>query len=97
MPRKGFAVFDADSHVLEPQELWEKYLEPEYRVPGRLALWREEGRLGSYLKVNGEVYRDTENANIPSYAIWRPGMTWDAVGELDPTVPHAAKRARASR
>jgi hypothetical protein len=55
MPRKGFAVFDADSHIIESRELWERYLEPEYRVAGRLALWREEGKLGSYLKINGEV------------------------------------------
>jgi uncharacterized protein len=90
MPRKGFAVFDADSHVAEPPILWEKFLEPEYRVPGRLALWREEGKLGSYLKINGEVFRDTENPNIPNYAIWHPGMTWDAIGELDPNIPHPA-------
>jgi uncharacterized protein len=90
MPHKGFAVFDADTHVVEPRALWEKYLEPEYRVAGRLALWREDGKFGSYLKINGEVYRDTENANIPSYAIWRPGMTWDAVGQLDPNIHHPA-------
>jgi predicted TIM-barrel fold metal-dependent hydrolase len=90
MPRKGFAVFDADSHIIESRELWEKYLEPEYRVAGRLALWREEGKLGSYLKINGEVFRDIENPNIPSYAIWRPGMTWESVGELDPKLAHPA-------
>ena len=89
MPRKRFAVFDADSHVVEPRELWEKYLEPEYRIAGRLALWREEGKLGSYLKINGEVFRDTENSNIPSYAIWRPGMTCESIGELDPRLPHS--------
>ena len=27
--RKPFPVFDGDSHVVEPPELWEKYLEPE--------------------------------------------------------------------
>jgi len=89
MPRKGFAVFDADSHVVEPRELWDRYLEPEYRIAGRLALWREEGKLGSYLKINGEVFRDTENPNIPGYAIWRPGMTWEAIGKLDSAVRHA--------
>ncbi len=90
MPRKGFAVFDADSHVVEPRALWENYLEPEYRVPGRLALWREDGKFDSYLKINGEVYRDTENPNIPSHAIWRPGMTWEAIGDLDPAIRHPA-------
>lgn len=88
MANKRFAVFDGDSHVVEPPELWTKYLEPEYRALGKHALWREEGKLGSYLKVNGKVFRDTSNSNIPRHAIWRPGMTWDAVGELDPTRRH---------
>ena len=87
---KSFAVFDADSHVVEPRELWDRYLEPEYRIAGRLALWREEGKRSSYLKINGEVFRDTENPNIPGYAIWRPGMTWEAIGELDPELRHSA-------
>ncbi|MEA2648036.1 MAG: uncharacterized protein QOG61_471, partial [Candidatus Binataceae bacterium] len=88
MANKRFTVFDGDSHVVEPPELWTKYLEPEYRTLGKHALWREEGKLGSYLKVNGKVFRDTMNSNIPRHAIWRPGMTWDNVGELDPRHRH---------
>ncbi len=84
MANKRFAVFDSDSHVVETPELWSKYLDPEFRTLGKFALWREEGKLGSYLKVNGKVFRDTMNSNIPRHAIWRPGMTWDKVGELDP-------------
>jgi len=72
--------------------LWEKYLEPEYRVPGKLALWREEGKFGSYLKINGEMFRDNDNVNIPSYGVWRPGMTWESVGELDPNVRYSGSR-----
>jgi len=89
MPNKQFAVFDSDSHVVEPRELWDKYLEPEYRTAGKQALWREEGKLGSYLKVNGKMFRDSMNSNIPRHAIWKPGMTWDKVGELDPDQRHA--------
>ena len=85
---KDFAVFDSDSHVVEPRDVWEKYLEPEYRVPGKIALWREEGRFDSYLKINGRVFRDNANPNIPRHAIWKPGMTWDSVGELDPDTRH---------
>jgi predicted TIM-barrel fold metal-dependent hydrolase len=87
--QKRFAVFDSDSHVVEPRDVWERYLEPEYRMLGKHALWREEGRTSSYLKVNGEIFRDTMNSNIPRHAIWRPGMTWDAIGELDPQTRHA--------
>ena len=43
--RKRFNVFDSDSHVVEPREGWEEYLEPEYRAPGKQALWREDGNI----------------------------------------------------
>ena len=86
---KAFAVFDGDTHVVEPPAVWEEYLAPEFRTLGKTALWREEGRYGSYLKVNGKVFRDTMNPNVPRHAIWKPGMTWDHVGALDPRTPHA--------
>jgi predicted TIM-barrel fold metal-dependent hydrolase len=88
MARKSFVVFDSDSHVVEPPEVWTTYLEPEYRTLGKHALWREEGKLTSYLKVNGKMYRDSMNSNIPRHAIWRPGLTWDQIGELDPGMRH---------
>ena len=56
MATKDFVVFDGDSHVVEPPALWEKYLDPEYRMLGKHALWRQEGRTGAYLKVNGEIW-----------------------------------------
>src|ERR1700677_2241918 len=90
MANKRFTVFDSDTHVVETPEIWTKYLEPEYRTLGKLALWREEGEFGSYLKVNGKMFRDTMNSNIPRHAIWRPGMTWDQVGELDSRQRHPA-------
>jgi predicted TIM-barrel fold metal-dependent hydrolase len=85
---KRFAVFDSDSHIVEPPELWEKYLDPAYRVLGKQALWRHEGATNTYLKINGKVVRDTMNPNLPRQAIWRPGMTWDDIGGLDPSVRH---------
>jgi predicted TIM-barrel fold metal-dependent hydrolase len=88
MPSKDFSVFDSDSHVVEPPAIWEKFLDPEYRTLGRHALWRHEGSNGSYLKVNGEIRRDKSNPNLPRHALWRPGMTWDAIGELDPHKRH---------
>jgi uncharacterized protein len=88
MPTKDFTVFDADSHVVEPPALWEQYLDAEYRTLGRQALWRHEGPSGAYLKVNGEIFRDKGNPNLPRHALWRPGMDWEAVGALDPQVRH---------
>lgn len=85
---KNFCVFDSDSHVVEPRAIWDTYLDPEYRTLGKFALWREEGKTNSYLKINGKVFRDSMNTNIPRHAIWQPGMSWEDVGELDPTVRH---------
>jgi hypothetical protein len=89
MVQKNFAVFDSDSHVVEPPELWTTYLDPEYRTLGSYALWREEGKWGSYLQVNGKLFRDTMNSNIPRHAIWRPGLKWKDIGELDPDTRHS--------
>ena len=89
MPSEELLI-DADGHILEPPDLWEKYLEPEYRTLGKHALWRQEGRTASYLKVNGEIFRDRSNPNLPRHALWRPGMDWDAIGALDPHLKHPA-------
>lgn len=88
MTKKRFAVFDGDSHVVEPPDLWGRYLDREYRQLGKQALWRQDGKTNSYLQVNGEIFRDTTNGNLPRHALWRPGMTWDSVGELDPHSRH---------
>ena len=45
MPTKAITVFDADSHVVEPAALWQRFLDPEYRTLGRHALWRQEATL----------------------------------------------------
>ncbi len=84
-----FTVFDSDSHVVEPSDVWTKYLDPEYRILGKFALWREEGKFGSYLKINGKIFRDIGNPNIPRHAIWSPELTWRKIGELDPGVRRA--------
>ena len=86
---KRFAVFDANSHIVESPAIWETYLEPDYRALGKFSLWREDGRYASYLKINGEAHHDQVNPNIPRYAIWRPGMTCEQIGELDPDTRHA--------
>ena len=89
MTTKDFVVFDADSHVVEPPALWEKYLDPEYRTLGKHALWRQEGRTGAYLKVNGEIFRDTKS-QLAAPRTLAAGMDWDAIGALDPDVKHPA-------
>lgn len=85
MASRHFAVLDSDSHVAEPPELWEKYLDPEYRTLGKHAPWCHEGRTGAYLKVNSEIFRD--KGQLARLALVREGWT------CLPSVPRVSARA----
>ena len=51
---KPCPVFDADSHVYEPTEIWTEFLDTEYRVPARSAFVREVDENGiEVILVNG--------------------------------------------
>ena len=49
------SVVDVDSHVLEPSDLWENYLEPEYRSRA-LRIKKDEKGL-EYLEIDGKPSR----------------------------------------
>ncbi len=50
----GIAVIDADSHVLEPVEIWRQYLEPEFRDQAPYFIKDEQG--GEHLVTEGAVH-----------------------------------------
>ena len=58
-----FTVFDSDTHVVEPPELWEKYLDPEYRTLGKHALWRHEG---APTRISRSMARSCATRGIPT-------------------------------
>ena len=31
MAKAGFKVFDSDMHVMEPPDLWQRYIEPQFK------------------------------------------------------------------
>jgi len=84
----AFRVVDADSHILEPTTIWEKYLDREYRTPARSAFWYEDcdGIITAIL--NGQPAKPLNTSKINRQAIWRPGMKPEDIGALDPTIPH---------
>ncbi len=85
---KSFPVIDADSHVLEPVAIWDEYLDPEYRVVARSWFWHEHDEVGPHTILNGKPAPELATPNLPRYALWRPGMTPQDIGELDPNTPH---------
>jgi len=51
----GFAVIDADRHVMEPSDLWDRYLEPEFK--GRV---RITGPFQSRRYIDGRSVSDSD-------------------------------------
>ena len=84
----AFPVVDADTHVVEPASIWTDYLDKDYRVLARSAFWREEGEVDTFTIVNGKQIREATQSRIPREAIWKPGVTREAIGQLDPSKPH---------
>ena len=31
MAKRGFKVLDSDLHIIEPPDLWQRYIDPEFR------------------------------------------------------------------
>jgi len=53
--RDGFLVIDADRHIMEPYDLWDRYLEPPFR--GRVKI-TGPGQSGRY--VDGKPVSDAD-------------------------------------
>jgi len=88
--RKPCTVIDADGHVYEPAAIWSEYLDPAYRVPARSAFWHEVDRDGNALTIlNGRVAPEMNRSKLNRQAVWRPGMTPETIGALDPHAPPA--------
>ena len=44
MAKNGFKVFDSDMHVMEPPDLWQRYIEPEFKAYAPIGLTGENLR-----------------------------------------------------
>jgi len=82
-------VVDVDSHVYEPSDVWEKYLDRDYGVAARSAFWHEVDQHGVEMTVlNGRRARSLRRSGINRQACWKPGMTPEEIGALDPEQFH---------
>jgi predicted TIM-barrel fold metal-dependent hydrolase len=81
------AIIDVDSHVYESAEIWDRYVPSEYRGLARSAFYHEIDHDGNRLTIlNGALGRDLNRSQLVRQAIWRPGMTVEQIGQLDPDV-----------
>jgi predicted TIM-barrel fold metal-dependent hydrolase len=80
------AVVDVDSHVYEPPQVWDR-VPADFRSLARSAFFHEVDELGNRLTIlNGAPGRELNRSRLVRQAIWRPGMTPDQIGQLDPDV-----------
>src|SRR5262245_48363124 len=64
MAKNGFKMIDAEMHVMEPVDLWERYIDPEFkaRAPRRLS----ERRWDIRTVVEGEVMAAMPGGDWPA-------------------------------
>ena len=64
MAKNGFKIIDAELHVMEPVDLWEKYIDLEFRdrAPRRL----NERRWDIRTVVEGDVMASMADYNWPA-------------------------------
>jgi predicted TIM-barrel fold metal-dependent hydrolase len=85
---KSYSVIDGDSHVFEPQAIWDQYLEPEYRLPARSAFSYHHDDEGHFAVIlNGKPAPWLNSSALNRHALWRPGLTAEAIGAMDPGKP----------
>ena len=53
MAKQGFKVMDSDMHVLEPVDLWERYIDPEFKDRAPRGLLRTP--LDVTVEVEGKI------------------------------------------
>ena len=81
--RKDFPVMDCDGHILEPQEIWTDYVEPEFRDAVRAGMWKQDHPEGGWrIDLNGEVHSDRRGPIAFFGAIQRPGLDKDALAGI---------------
>jgi predicted TIM-barrel fold metal-dependent hydrolase len=77
-------VVDVDSHVYEPEALWEEYIPPAERERAKWAFhhsFTDDGQSTTIL--NGKRAKELNKTPLVRQAIWRPGMTVEDIGRLD--------------
>ena len=64
MAKNGFKLIDAEMHVMEPTDLWQRYIDPEFRerAPRRL----DERRWDIRTLVEGEVMAQIPGGDWPA-------------------------------
>ena len=79
---KDFPVFDCDSHIYEPPEVWDKYIPERHRAFAKTHFYRDADQL--VLVRNSRIsFRSPNDWKYPAET-WHPGLTKDEIGSVQP-------------
>ena len=92
MAKNGMKLMDSDMHIIEPPDLWERYIDPVFKERAPKGWPGHENP--SVLEVEGTVY--PKSANNPTAHTIRPCTTRSAVATRTP-LPVATMRCHSSR
>jgi predicted TIM-barrel fold metal-dependent hydrolase len=82
-------VIDIDSHVYEPPSIWEDYIASGERDAAKAAFHHTIDAQGTRTTLlNSAPAKDLNRSKIVRQAAWRPGMSVEEVGGLDPNEFH---------
>ena len=90
MANNGFKVLDSDMHLLEPVDLWEKYLDPQFkdrapkglrRTPLDLGL-EVQGSIGPNFQAGSQTWLEEAHARLMPNYVEEAERGFDAVAQL---------------
>jgi len=79
---KNFPVFDCDSHIYEPPEVWDKFIPENQRDFAKTHFYRDADRLIS-VKNSKISFRNPDKWKYPGET-WHPGLNKKIIGSIEP-------------
>jgi len=79
---KNFPVFDCDSHIYEPPEVWDKFIPENQRDFAKTHFYRDADRLIS-VKNSKISFRNPDKWKYPGET-WHPGLNKKIIGSVEP-------------
>jgi predicted TIM-barrel fold metal-dependent hydrolase len=79
---KTFPVFDCDSHIYEPPEVWDKFIPENQRDFAKTHFYRDADRLIS-VKNSKISFRNPDKWKYPGET-WHPGLNKKIIGSVQP-------------
>jgi predicted TIM-barrel fold metal-dependent hydrolase len=80
--KKDFPVFDCDSHVFEPPDVWDQYIPSSQREFAKTHLYVNTDR--GMRVLNGRVSFQDPRSNGFAAEVWNPTLTKEEIGAISP-------------